>query len=1103
MEPRFPASSLLDGAQRIGAGGCGIVYSANHARWGQVAAKVAISADDEIRRLFLAEYTRLRSFRHRAILKAHDLFFLDDCRPVIIMQLCDGGDLYQATDLRPLRERFYPLGQVLSAIEYLHLLGLIHRDLKGENILMSTTAGAQLSDLGLAAAKSEESRERGGTLEYMAPEVIANQGATMESDTYSLGIILYRLATGSLPFVSSDPVQIISRKQQPDALPFETLASLVSPRFARLVRQCIDPDPAERPKSAKEIAEQLVLDKLIDPADFGSRKFADFFHHYIYSYNAGFCRQELKELPKHLVISHEFQDDAGELNESISDFLKQSGYLVNASETELQFYRSGESEPGTIILTALTTDSQCVRYSELDRFAFDAILGKIITREIEPATADLIYGLSSGNLALLTVLLSQLERENRFDVSSGKLKLSPLQRAYFQPDDLYYRVAGKMLPKLPPHLEEIAGFLAADTGGFPLAELLAMERLSQKEYDDLVQCGLLQAHTRSIARGYMRRCLYQSLDPLTARRYHSGWIKIIGETDELPSMERERLLVHHYHRAGAVQEAVEAAMRLATLLQDEQNIEEAASVLEFAGSMAGNRADLRLYVTMLLKRADLLNKLGDFTAALSAYSRVVRFGRRIDVSELVAAAYKRLGDVYKGKRDYRRGNRALDRAVKIYGEEGNELELSHCYNNIGNICWIDGDLSAAAANYEKALAIQRKLGVLRDIASTLSNLGSIRCILHGYDSGIPLFKESIEIKKQLNDLPELARTYNNLAVAYFELDELATAHEYLRQSFEINQRIGANSELHYNYDNFHEIEIRRGNHSKAREWLIEGLKNSPREAHSVRGGFITSLAALAILEGRYAKAGALLAAARAREEKVTDRQFSMRLAATYSDYYYCLHDYGQAYDHVQTAIEFAQKIGETKGNATFLIRRARIERAISRPLAEVQATLDEAGRFLMPLPGKREKHELILDCAELALVTGNIREAESDLSQAIDFPEFDGIVTFRARLYLLRGLLEMQREHYSRAIPLLNDAVLAAKSSRMTEMLWYGLLMLGDCQRQQNQLEQSLKSYIEAFNTVKQLAGEITDKRLRKLYLSDKRKALLGKRLEEMSTLVA
>ncbi|MBK7092698.1 MAG: serine/threonine protein kinase [bacterium] len=1103
MEPRFPASSHLDGAQRIGAGGCGIVYTAKHARWGQVAAKVAISADDDSRRLFATEYALLRSFRHAAILKAYDLIYLEDDRPAIIMQLCDGGDLYQATDPLPLRERFRCFGRVLSAIEYLHLLGLIHRDLKGENVLISKSSGAQLSDLGLASSKSDDSRERGGTLEYMAPEVIANKGASAESDIYSVGVILYRMATGALPFVSSDPVQIISRKQQPDALPLDKLASEVSPRFARLVRQCIDPNPGDRPKNAKEVAEQLSLDNLINAADFGSHKIADLIHHYVYSYNASFCKQELKQLPRDFAIAHHFQEEAVDLAGSIADYLKQSGFEVVPSESGLQYRQSTNDHQSEVRLMARAIDKQAVDFAELDRFAFDRILSKFITKEIDPATANLIFELSSGNLALVTLLLNQLERENRFEVSSGKLKIPPLERSLFQPDDTYFQVARLMLPQIPVQHAEVAGFLSADTGEFPVADLAAMGRLTQAEMDDLVQCGLLNSMSGSIARGYYRSCLYHNLDRTKAQQFHSGWIKIIGESDDLPALQRERLLVHHNYRAGAVQEAIEAAMRLADLLQGEQNLEESASVLEFACNMKGNREDLRQYVTLLKKRADLLNKLGDFTASLSAYSRVVRFGRRIGYNEMVAAAYKRLGDVYKGKRDYMRGKRALDRAVEFYGEKGNELELSHCYNNLGNIFWINGDLGGAAANYEKALVIQRELGAMRDIASTLSNLGSLRCMLHGYDSGIPLFKESIEIKKQLNDLPELARTYNNLAVAYFELDELATSHEYLMQSFEINQRLGAVSELHYNYDNFHELELRRGNYSKAREWLIEGLKNSAREAHSARGGFITSLAALSILEGRYAKAGALLAAARAREEKVTDRQFSMRLAGTYSDYYYNLQDYGHAYDYIQTAIEYAQKIGEPKSYAIFLIRRARIERAISRPVDEIRATLADAENTLASLPGKREKHELILDYAELALATGDVGEVEIRLAEAIDYPEFDGIVTFRARLYLLRGLLEIKRENYSRANQLLHDAVLAAKSAKTVEMLWYGLLMLGDSQRKTKQLEQSLKSYIEAFNTVKQLAGEITDKRLRKLYLTDKRKALIGKRLEEMSSLVA
>ncbi|MGB5138496.1 MAG: serine/threonine-protein kinase, partial [Candidatus Zixiibacteriota bacterium] len=1051
----FPATSHLEGAQRIGAGGCGLVYSANHARWGKVAVKVAISAEAEICQLFNSEYTLLRSLRHRAILKAHDYFLLEDRRPVIVMQLCDGGDFYQGADRMETRDRFRNLGQVLSALEYLHLLGMVHRDLKGENILLSTSAGAQLSDLGLAAAKDSETRERGGTLEYMAPEVIDNRGATPESDIYSLGVILYRLATRALPFISADPLQIISRKQTPDSAPWDDLAQKISPRFAKLVRQCIDPNPAERPKAIKDVAEQLVIDNLISAADFGLHQFDDYFHHHIYSYNASFCKQELKTLPSDVVVEHVHQAEATELGSSISDYLKLNGYSVT-TKTDLISYSNDQatSRSSIRLCNRAVEKSETTKYTELDRFAFDATLSKLITKEVDPATADIIYKLTSGNLALVAALLRQLEREDRFDIRSGKLRLAPLEIYNFAPDQRYFEFAKEMIPRVPQESLEVAEFLASDTGDYPVGELITLGRLDRRQVDELQTCGFLE--NEAIARGYYRAYFYHTLDSVTSRRFHADWVKVIDETDSLPAITRERLLLHHHSLSGDAIAAVAAAMRLADLLQGEQELEEASSVLEFGCSLKGNRGDMRQYVKLLMNRANVLNKLGDFTKALSEYSKVVRFGRQIDDKEAVASAYKCVGDVYKGKRDYRRGSRALDRAIKFYGEEGDELELSHCYNNIGNICWINGDIADAATNYEKALTIQRSLGAMRDIASTLSNLGWIRYSQRNVEGSIVYFKESIEIKKQLNDLPELARTYNNLSVVYFEQDELLTSQDYLKQALEINQKIGAISELNINYDNFYEIEFRRGNYAKSREWLIEGLKNSPREADSVRGGFITSLAGLSILEGRYSKAGALIAAARAREAKVTDKLLSMRVAATGAEYYYCLQDFGQAYDHIQAAIEIADKIGETKNKASFLIRRSRVERAISRPLEEIAATLEEAEQLLAEVPAKRERHELILDYAELALVAQDADEMEAQLAQAIDFPEFDGIVTFRWRLYLLRGILEMQRGNFGRAVHFANDAVLAAKSLRMPESLWYSLSILGDCQRKQNQLEQSL-----------------------------------------------
>ncbi|TFH62156.1 MAG: hypothetical protein E4G91_07765, partial [Candidatus Zixiibacteriota bacterium] len=117
------------------------------------------------------------------------------------------GDFYGWAAEQLVKRRFQPLGTIVSALDYIHTLGIIHRDLKGENILLDGRFHARVTDLGLAVM-GDSRNTRAGTLEYMAPEIIDNREATPAADIYSLGVILFRLATGRLPFESSDPLQI-------------------------------------------------------------------------------------------------------------------------------------------------------------------------------------------------------------------------------------------------------------------------------------------------------------------------------------------------------------------------------------------------------------------------------------------------------------------------------------------------------------------------------------------------------------------------------------------------------------------------------------------------------------------------------------------------------------------------------------------------------------------------------------------------------------------------------------------------------------------------------------------------------------------------------
>ncbi len=339
----FPESAGLNGAQQIGQGGAGCVYSANHSRWGQVAVKVAIDPDPATQSLFLSEYTLLRSLSHPGIIRFFDFGWTLDRRSFIIMELLTGGDFHDWASRQPVLQRFQPLTAVVSALDYIHTLGIIHRDLKGENILLDGRSEARVTDLGLAAVRGGQDR-RAGTLEYMAPEIIDNGEATPAADIYSLGVILFRLATGRLPFESSDPLQIISLKHHPEDLDGDALAAAISDRFAETVRKCLEPDPTRRPRSIAEVAEQLRLVGLLNNEDLERQSVDHYLHHHIRSYNTSYAKQELRHLTADYALRDHYQGASAGLLEAVADFLKISGHYAILDE------------PGT--LTYIGTDDR-------------------------------------------------------------------------------------------------------------------------------------------------------------------------------------------------------------------------------------------------------------------------------------------------------------------------------------------------------------------------------------------------------------------------------------------------------------------------------------------------------------------------------------------------------------------------------------------------------------------------------------------------------------------------------------------------------------------------------------------------------------------------
>jgi serine/threonine protein kinase/tetratricopeptide (TPR) repeat protein len=1100
----FPESAGLSGAQQIGEGGAGRVYSACHSQWGQVAVKVAIDSDPAAQSLFISEYTLLRSLSHPGIIRLFDFGRTLDHRSFIVMELLSGGDFYSWATGQPVERRFQPLGGIISALDYIHTLGIIHRDLKGENILFDGRHRARVTDLGLATSESESRNTRAGTLEYMAPEVIDNREATPAADIYSLGVILFRLATGRLPFESSDPLQIISLKHHPDELDGEMIAAVASDRFAEMVRRCLDPDPALRPRSVTEVAEQLLLANLMKEDDVVPRSINNYLHHHIRGYNASYVKQELRHLTTDYLIRDYHQGATTGLLEMIADSLKTSGHDATHNSPGTLSYTGTDGHQHTICLVDAASSpvtQTTVEYPELDRFAFDAILAKLFPAGIEDAIGERLYEYSGGNINLLRLLLAGLERQSLVDLKAGRILLQRDRLFEFEPADEYFETIAAMLPELPEDLATAVAFLSADPFGNLPGALIATSRVTKETLPALADLGILTHDDYHFMHSYYREYYYHSLSVSERTTVHQEWVAQIDRGQVSDGTARAEQLFYHLAGAAETGRAIETAIALAQRFRKEQQPDKARMLLTRVSALPIASAGVDLQLRLLMISARIYKDAGDFGNALSDCARSVRLAKRSDNKAILTKVYENLGDIYKSKRDYRRGSRVLNRAVKLYGELGDELGLSHCFNNIGNILWIVGDLKGAATNYETALEVQRRLGAKKDIASSLSNLGGIKLVQHQYDDSIALYKESIAIKREIGDWPELARTANNLAGAYYEMDELQVANGYLNESLRINLSQGADEEILFNYWNLYEVEFRRGNVSKAAEWLYAGLRLAKQSDHFHRGNFSTFLASLMITVGRYGKAGHLLRVAEKFEQQVDDRMLALRLMETRGEYYRLLFDWDQAHAHIADGIVLADSLGESTGKVRLLVMRARVDRAAGEQESVIWEALTEAEDLVKSIPAQREKLTILLDKTEYLIESNRLTEAQEEYAQVRLLPQFEGINTLQSRISFLNGLIDLRSGQYRQAITLFNDACLASKTLQMPEMTWKTLVALGETYQALTEYERAFKCYIEAFDILKRLASGIADPTCKRRYLSDVAKIAVADKLETISAL--
>ncbi len=759
--------------EKLGEGGMGRVYKALDLELDRPVALKTIRAEKgmgpEVLKRFKQELVLARKITHKNVVRIYDLGEAEGGVKFFTMELVEGQslrDILREKKTIPTKEAISFMKQMLSGLVEAHSQGVVHRDLKPQNVMVDTGGLLRIMDFGIArtadTATLTGSGEMMGTPDYISPEQVKGETTTAQSDLYSVGIILYELLTGDVPFKGDTAIAKVVARLQVKPTPPRTLNPQIPPYLERIILKLMEVDPDLRYKTAADVLQDLEREQVDSSLLLRTRKVALRHRGWITACLAGSLglgAWVLLRSPR-----GEVQADVPVTTIAILPFHNMTG------DAELEWMENGIQE---MLITDISQSRTLrpVLAERIQRILQE--LGKEGQSRFDEQSLQVISEMSRADYALSGMLIE----------SEGRLRVDLSVRSSKQGLDTPIKVDGT----------SSAVFSLVDEITAKISEVLELDPLSESNRP------LIEVSTSSIE---AFRAYNQGLQELHkgANQTAISFFEVATRLDPRFAMAHAKLAEAHYNLGNDVvaRQIIARARTVAEAnalpLAERYQIHAIASRIEDdpEAAVASYRELARLYPgdpSVLLSLASSLETLGSVEEAAERYSAV------LEQAPQYGAALLGLGRMLVLSSRNEKAVSVLSEALESRRFEGNPETMGMIHSVLGVAHRDLGQPKLAVQHLEKSLEYRRKAADERGTIATLTNLATLYVTEGDLDSARPLLEEGLSLARASANSTMESFALINLAVLQETAGKLDFALEIARQSLEIEWERKEHTEL--------------------------------------------------------------------------------------------------------------------------------------------------------------------------------------------------------------------------------------------------------------------------------------------------------------------